>query len=211
MPDADQGVVGGMINTSRQIGAAIGAAALLPAVAVGIGHGTGVTGDRAAMLAGVIASALATLLAWRASRARDPVAERGSPGLRPRVAEPDSAERNWPRSPARAVAARSADDGTAAGTGTQEAMPRRGTSRPSPASSGPASTLSLPDRAKCLQYRLCALIHIVAYSTLRNPEFAARSLLAIPVLRVIPSASWRPVHANTSSRTPVRYCPTGSR
>ena len=70
VPDADQGVVGGMINTSRQIGAAIGAA-LLPAVAIGIGHGTGVTGDRAAMLAGAIASALAMLLAWRASRAGD--------------------------------------------------------------------------------------------------------------------------------------------
>ncbi len=76
VPDADQGVVGGMINTSRQIGAAIGAA-LLPAVAVGIGRGAGVTGDRAAMLTGAIASALAMLLAWRASRAGDPVAERG--------------------------------------------------------------------------------------------------------------------------------------
>ena len=44
---------------------------------------------------------------------------------------------------------------------------------------------------------------------LRNLEFPARSLLAMPVLRVIPSASWRPVRANTFSRTPVRYCPTG--
>ncbi len=72
VPDSDQGVVGGMINTSRQIGAAIGAA-LLPAVAVGIGRGagSGVTGDRAAMLTGAIASALAMLLAWRASRAGD--------------------------------------------------------------------------------------------------------------------------------------------
>ena len=69
VPDADQGVVGGMINTSRQIGAAIGAA-LLPAVAVGIGRGAGVTGDRAAMLTGAIASALAMLLAWRRGRGR---------------------------------------------------------------------------------------------------------------------------------------------
>jgi hypothetical protein len=46
-------------------------------VAVGIGHGAGVTGDRAAMLTGAIASALAMLVAWRASRAGDPVAERG--------------------------------------------------------------------------------------------------------------------------------------
>jgi EmrB/QacA subfamily drug resistance transporter len=72
VPDSDQGVVGGVINTSRQIGAAIGAA-LLPAVAEGIGRsaGAGVTGDRAAMLTGAVASVLAMLLAWRASRAGD--------------------------------------------------------------------------------------------------------------------------------------------
>jgi len=77
VPDSDQGVVGGMINTSRQIGAAIGAA-LLPAVALGVGHEAGVagvTGDRAAMLAGAVASVLAMLLAWRASRAGGPVAQ----------------------------------------------------------------------------------------------------------------------------------------
>ncbi|HEX3748916.1 MAG TPA: MFS transporter, partial [Streptosporangiaceae bacterium] len=72
MPDGDQGVVGGMINTSRQIGAAIGAA-LLPAVATGIG--TGATGDRAAMLTGAIAAVLATLIAWRAARAGDRAAQ----------------------------------------------------------------------------------------------------------------------------------------
>ena len=76
VPDSDQGVVGGVINTSRQIGAAIGAA-LLPAVAEGIGRGAGagVTGDRAAMLTGAVASALAMLLAWRASRAGDPLVQ----------------------------------------------------------------------------------------------------------------------------------------
>jgi MFS family permease len=79
VPDSDQGLVGGMINTSRQIGAAIGAA-LLPAVAEGAGHGAGVagvTGDRAAMLAGAIASVLAMLLAWRASRTGAPAPQRG--------------------------------------------------------------------------------------------------------------------------------------
>ena len=40
MADADQGLVGGMINTSRQIGAAVGAA-LLPAVAERVSHGVG--------------------------------------------------------------------------------------------------------------------------------------------------------------------------
>jgi EmrB/QacA subfamily drug resistance transporter len=67
MPDADQGLVGGMINTSRQIGAAIGAA-LLPAVAEGVSHGDGVSGDRAAMLAAAVAALAATAVAWRAVR-----------------------------------------------------------------------------------------------------------------------------------------------
>jgi MFS family permease len=63
--DGDQGLVGGVINTSRQIGAAIGAA-LLPAVAVAAGHGNrvaGAGGDRAAMLAGALAAALALTVA----------------------------------------------------------------------------------------------------------------------------------------------------
>ncbi len=67
MADADQGLVGGMINTSRQIGAAIGAA-LLPAVAEGVSHGDGVSGDRAAMLAAAVAALAATAVAWRAVR-----------------------------------------------------------------------------------------------------------------------------------------------
>jgi EmrB/QacA subfamily drug resistance transporter len=63
----DQGVVGGVINTSRQIGAAVGAA-LLPAVALAVGHGgptVGVSGDRAAMFAGAVVAASATLVTWR--------------------------------------------------------------------------------------------------------------------------------------------------
>ncbi len=63
MANQDQGLVGGTINTSRQIGAALGAA-LLPAVAEAVSHGApGVGGDRAAMLAGALAAGLATLLA----------------------------------------------------------------------------------------------------------------------------------------------------
>ncbi len=63
----DQGLVGGVINTSRQIGAAIGAA-LLPTVAevVNGGEVAGAIGDRAAMLAGGLAAAVATVVAWRA-------------------------------------------------------------------------------------------------------------------------------------------------
>jgi EmrB/QacA subfamily drug resistance transporter len=64
--DDDQGVVGGVINTSRQIGAAIGAA-LLPAIAGAVDRGghTVASGDRAAMLAGAVAAALALVVALR--------------------------------------------------------------------------------------------------------------------------------------------------
>jgi len=76
MADSDQGLVGGMINTSRQIGAAVGAA-LLPAVAEGVGGGVGVSGDRAAMLTAALAALVATAVAWRAAHqvpARTPAA-----------------------------------------------------------------------------------------------------------------------------------------
>ena len=63
MADADQGLVGGMINTSRQIAAAVGAA-LLPAVAQTV---AGVAGDRAAMLAAAVAALAATAVAWHAA------------------------------------------------------------------------------------------------------------------------------------------------
>jgi MFS family permease len=66
MADADQGLVGGMINTSRQIGAAVGAA-LLPAIAVSVSAGGGVSGDRIAMLAAGLAAVVATGVAWHAA------------------------------------------------------------------------------------------------------------------------------------------------
>jgi EmrB/QacA subfamily drug resistance transporter len=71
--DDDQGLVGGVINTSRQVGAAIGAA-LLPAVAEAVSHGAraGAGGDRAAMLTAALAAALATLVAWRSGLALRP-------------------------------------------------------------------------------------------------------------------------------------------
>jgi EmrB/QacA subfamily drug resistance transporter len=64
--NGDQGLVGGVINTSRQVGAAIGAA-LLPAVVEAVNHGdpAAAGGDRAAMLTAAIAAALATAVAWR--------------------------------------------------------------------------------------------------------------------------------------------------
>ena len=64
--DDDQGLVGGVINTSRQIGAAIGAA-LLPAIAGAVDRGghTMASGDRVAMLTGAVAAALACAVALR--------------------------------------------------------------------------------------------------------------------------------------------------
>jgi EmrB/QacA subfamily drug resistance transporter len=69
--DREQGLVGGVINTSRQVGAAIGAA-LLPAVAEAVSHGSHATagGDRAAMLTAALAAALATVVAWRGGHPR---------------------------------------------------------------------------------------------------------------------------------------------
>jgi EmrB/QacA subfamily drug resistance transporter len=65
--DRDQGLVGGVINTSRQLGAAVGAA-LLPAVADAVdrtGHSSMAAGDRAAMLTGAVTAGLATVVALR--------------------------------------------------------------------------------------------------------------------------------------------------
>jgi hypothetical protein len=71
VPSEEQGVVGGVINTSRQVGAAMGAATL-PAIAAAVGHNpiaATASGSRAAMLAGAAAAGLATLIAWRSGRA----------------------------------------------------------------------------------------------------------------------------------------------
>ena len=66
MDDSDQGFVGGAINTSRQIGAAIGAA-LLPSVVVAVNSrssAAGVAGDRAAMLIGALIAGATVVVAW---------------------------------------------------------------------------------------------------------------------------------------------------
>ena len=66
--DPDQGLVSGVINTSRQLGAAVGVA-LLPAVADAVdraSHSSAAGGDRAATLAGAVAAGLTTLVALSA-------------------------------------------------------------------------------------------------------------------------------------------------
>jgi EmrB/QacA subfamily drug resistance transporter len=64
LSDGDQGLAGGVVNTSRQMGAAVGAA-LLPAVADSM---RGVSGDRYAMLTATAAALAATAVAWHAAR-----------------------------------------------------------------------------------------------------------------------------------------------
>jgi len=64
LADDDQGLAGGVVNTSRQVGAAVGAA-LLPAVAESV---RGISGDRAAMLTATIAALAATAVSWHAAR-----------------------------------------------------------------------------------------------------------------------------------------------
>ena len=64
LADSDQGLAGGVINTSRQVGAAVGAA-LLPAIAEAV---RGVPGDRAAMLAATAVALAATAVSWHAAR-----------------------------------------------------------------------------------------------------------------------------------------------
>ncbi len=70
----EQGVVGGVINTSRQVGAALGAAAL-PAIGAAVSHdpvGATATGTRYAMFAAAVAAAVAALIAWLSSAAAPP-------------------------------------------------------------------------------------------------------------------------------------------
>jgi EmrB/QacA subfamily drug resistance transporter len=70
MADTDQGFVGGVINTTRQVGAALGVA-LLVAVAEGAHATTGTTtivGDRMAMLITAFIGLSGTVIAWFGTR-----------------------------------------------------------------------------------------------------------------------------------------------
>jgi EmrB/QacA subfamily drug resistance transporter len=70
LADGEQGLAGAVINTSRQVGAAVGAA-LLPAVAESVPGGiAGITGDRAAMLTAAVAALAATAVSVQAARHR---------------------------------------------------------------------------------------------------------------------------------------------
>jgi predicted MFS family arabinose efflux permease len=88
MKQSDQGLVGGVVNTTRQVGAAIGVAALV-AIAEGSHASAGtatVGGDRTAMFAVALAGLCGTLVAWFGTRPRlqsDPVGTSVRPWARP--------------------------------------------------------------------------------------------------------------------------------
>jgi EmrB/QacA subfamily drug resistance transporter len=77
MAASDQGLVGGVVNTTRQVGAAVGVAVLV-ALADGsharLGIST-VNGDRTAMLAAALIAFTGTLVAWVGTRPRAAVGQ----------------------------------------------------------------------------------------------------------------------------------------
>ena len=86
MADADQGLAGGVINTeAKQIGAAVGAALAVEAVAPGgRRRHCNVSGDRAAMLTAGLAALVATAVAVLAQRGDPVLALRGETPCWPR-------------------------------------------------------------------------------------------------------------------------------
>jgi hypothetical protein len=74
MAQSDQGFVGGVVNTARQVGAAIGVAVLV-AIAEGSHARAGtatVAGDRTAMLIAALAGLGGALVAWFGAVGRIP-------------------------------------------------------------------------------------------------------------------------------------------
>jgi EmrB/QacA subfamily drug resistance transporter len=70
MADTEQGLVGGVVNTTRQVGAAIGVAFFV-AIANGAGTPTGIapiSGDRSAMFAAAITALAGSVVAWFGTR-----------------------------------------------------------------------------------------------------------------------------------------------
>jgi uncharacterized RmlC-like cupin family protein len=75
MAEADQGLVGGVVNTTRQVGAAVGVAVLV-AIAEGAHARAGVAtvgGDRTAIFVAALVGLAGTLVAWFGARPRPPL------------------------------------------------------------------------------------------------------------------------------------------
>jgi predicted MFS family arabinose efflux permease len=89
MAEADQGLVGGVVNTTRQVGAAVGVATLV-AIAEGTHARAGIAtiaGDRTAMLVAALAALGGTVVAWFGARP--------APPLNPSTASTDIPNSNW--------------------------------------------------------------------------------------------------------------------
>jgi hypothetical protein len=74
MAQSDQGLVGGVVNTTRQVGAAVGVAALV-AIAEGSNARAGIAtvgGDRTALLVAALVGFTATLVALFGARTHQP-------------------------------------------------------------------------------------------------------------------------------------------
>ena len=87
MAQADQGLVGGVVNTTRQVGAAIGVAALV-AIAEGANARTGIAtvgGDRIALLVAALVGLSGTLVAWFGARTPQPRARTAAATVTPHL------------------------------------------------------------------------------------------------------------------------------
>jgi EmrB/QacA subfamily drug resistance transporter len=68
--DSEQGLAGGLVNMSRQVGAAIGVAIAAAVIGTASTSGASVTADRTALLVIAVAPLVAILLAWRGRSGR---------------------------------------------------------------------------------------------------------------------------------------------
>ena len=76
--NAEQGLAGGLINMSRQIGAAIGVALAAAVIGTATTSGAAIEPDRSALILAATTAALATALAWRGTATKSETAHGGA-------------------------------------------------------------------------------------------------------------------------------------
>jgi EmrB/QacA subfamily drug resistance transporter len=79
--DGEQGLAGGLINMSRQVGAALGVAVAAAVIGTGATSGASLAPDRSALLVTAAAAALAVVLALRGIKVRDRAVASSGPEL----------------------------------------------------------------------------------------------------------------------------------
>jgi hypothetical protein len=85
--DDEQGLAGGLVNMSRQVGAALGVAVAAAIIGTGVSSGGSVAPDRSAVLVTAAAAVLAAALALRGIGARARAAPTGRPASGPLASE----------------------------------------------------------------------------------------------------------------------------